>query len=84
VTVDDAEEIFPLTGDPNEGLIHVPSGGLPLYLTLLPPIQAPGRERGPIAMLVWSTDRPRSAMSSSGSRKLKQNRKYHRTHVTIT
>src|SRR5512133_2095501 len=35
-------------------------------------------------MDVWSTDKPRSAMSSSKSRKLKQNRRYHRTQVTIT
>src|SRR5690242_7999815 len=35
-------------------------------------------------MVVWSTARPRSAMSSSKSRKLRQNRRYHRTQVTIT
>ena len=34
--------------------------------------------------VVWSTWRPRSAMSSSTSRGLSVNRKYHRTHVTIT
>src|SRR6476469_7948776 len=35
-------------------------------------------------MEVWSTARPRSAMSSSKSRRLRQNRRYQRTQVTIT
>src|SRR6266545_1529469 len=35
-------------------------------------------------ILVWSTDRPRSRMSSSTSRRLKENRQYQRTQVTIT
>src|SRR5437773_2151610 len=33
--------------------------------------------------VVWSTDKPRSAISSSTSRRLSENRRYHRTHVTI-
>src|SRR5215831_17998505 len=35
-------------------------------------------------MVVWSTDSPRSAMISSRSRRLSENRKYHRTQVMIT
>src|SRR5882762_8234659 len=33
--------------------------------------------------VVWSTDKPRSAISSSTSRRLSENRRYHRTQVTI-
>src|SRR5437879_1576725 len=33
--------------------------------------------------VVWSTDKPHSAISSSTSRRLSENRRYHRTHVTI-
>src|SRR5689334_9836984 len=35
-------------------------------------------------MVVWSTAKPRSAISSSRSRELRQNRQYHLTEVTMT
>lgn len=35
-------------------------------------------------MVVWSTERPRSAISSSRTRRLRENRRYQRTLVTIT
>ena len=34
-------------------------------------------------MVVWSTAKPRSAISSSKSRRLRENRQYHRTQVTM-
>ena len=46
----------------------------------------PGDTGSPVANLqdvVWSTARPRSIISSSTLRRLSENRRYQRTHVTM-
>jgi hypothetical protein len=80
IAVYGAEQVHPFSGDANESLIQVPSGRLPFNLACKRPLSS-----GPYVcthrqMDVWSTAKPRSAMSSSRSRKLKQNRTVENPH----
>src|ERR1051326_3627015 len=82
--VNGAEQVHPLARHANESLIHVPGRRSQLDRTVQSPIDLGTVCLDQRQMEVWSTARPRSAMSSSKSRRLSQNRRYQRTQVTIT
>jgi len=75
-----------LTGgarDSYKSLVDVPGRPFGLDLSAQPALHVRSIGLLQRQTVVWSTDNPRSAISSSTSRRLSEKRRYHRTQVTI-